>query len=640
MLSFRPRHLECSSKVRGVDGAHELVVVALALFPFEAPEALRPASELRHVIETELGEGATVDAGVPKHGSEILVYGSCYVPGGVHRTSSSVRVQLGAIDKSLYIVGDRFWRGEEATEPQPFRVMPIDYRHAFGGAGYADNPRGKGFVPIELEGGSIRPLPNVQDAARPVRSSKDTVEPAGFGPLPRAEGPNVAPCDQRLEGALPAGQKFVIENMHPDKPRLEGALPDIVCRGFALQFAEGKAVLHEIHLELDTAWLFPRVERGVVAYRGRFPIESVEAAEVLPVLVAFEDRRAPKSIAHYAKALMGRFRSGGKVESDADLVPDWADPAPAQDEEPDPSGTERRKAEVRAAAQAVLDNIREQLQGRRIDADKYLPESLPEPGEPPPPKQPGDVRAEVEAKQATLEATLRQRLAGTKIDAEAALAKEPVAGPPPRFSAQAELDKLRTQLEQAKKAKLPARELENKLADPAFERQLVDAEQKLAVNYRRTAHFYPAFELDPRAAAKLRDAVVAAREAGEPLAGLDLAGADLSGLDLEGADLHGALLECAKFGGAKLGGADLSRAVLAHADLADTDLHDCRFVDANLGHAKLAGANLAGSDLSGAVLAGADLTGTVRSGATLPFDPTGARAAKAELDAMTTEDNR
>lgn len=631
MRCFVPRQLESGGKVIHTEGAYQLVVTLSALFAFDAPEQLLPASELCKVVKAELGEGAVLDAGSTKQQSEVLVHGSCYVPEGAHQTSCSVRLELGPIDKTLQVVGDRFWRDEQPSAAQPFRVMPIDWRHTFGGPGHAENPDGKGSGTVEIEGTSLRARANIHDG----KSSK----PVSLAPLPESEDGNIAPLDQRLDEPLQGGEKFVIENMHPDKPRLEAAVPDLVCRCFATELAEEGALFHELEMQLDTLWLFPHLERGVAIYRGVMHVESEEAAEVLPVLAAFEDEAAPRDLKHYAGALKLRLKNNGAVEDNADIVPEWADAAPV--EEPRLSDAGKKQAElvakVRNEAQVALDKMRADLEKRGIDPDQHLPQTIPEPAEPPPPKKPGEIQAELEGKQAEVEQQIREQLGDKKhIDVEGALAKlgEPAAGPPPRFSAQAQLEKLRGMLEQAEKMKQPAGELEAKLADPAFEKQLVDAEQRISINYRRTAHHYPPFELDAEKATKLRNQVVAAHKAGEPLAGLDLAGADLAGLDLRGADLEGALLECAKLAGARLSGANLSKSVLAHADLAGADLSGVNFVDANLGGASLARADLSGADLSGAVTENADMKKADPTDAKLPADPSGVQRMKAEFDAL------
>ena len=64
MLSFNPRQLACTGRVIAVEGGWHLVVTVLALFPFDAPEQLLPASELSKLVESELGTAAALDVGL------------------------------------------------------------------------------------------------------------------------------------------------------------------------------------------------------------------------------------------------------------------------------------------------------------------------------------------------------------------------------------------------------------------------------------------------------------------------------------------------------------------------------------------------------------------------------------------------
>ncbi|MCI5224902.1 MAG: pentapeptide repeat-containing protein, partial [Candidatus Electrothrix sp. AR4] len=84
----------------------------------------------------------------------------------------------------------------------------------------------------------------------------------------------------------------------------------------------------------------------------------------------------------------------------------------------------------------------------------------------------------------------------------------------------------------------------------------------------------------PLTAVMSRDEVLAAYAAGDSLAGLDLSGLDLSGLVLDRADFRGAVLEGVNFIDTSLQGANFSGALLSGADcsgvqLADSILRDC-----------------------------------------------------------------
>ena len=111
----------------------------------------------------------------------------------------TVSVSVGSFRHSLAIFGDRRWErsaaGLRATEPLPFREMPIVWANAFGGKlttpvgdmPNTDNPVGKGFFLDEKEGDGV-PLPNVEDPNALIRSPKDLPKPVGWAPYPLAGG--------------------------------------------------------------------------------------------------------------------------------------------------------------------------------------------------------------------------------------------------------------------------------------------------------------------------------------------------------------------------------------------------------------------------------------------------------------------
>ncbi len=150
------------------------------------------------------------------------------------------------------------------SAPEPFTEMPVSWRNAFGGDGYAENPLGKGFAPIQSSGASVHALPNIEDPGHLIKASGDRPTAVGFEGydltwpqraskagtyddawfkherpgFPRDFDPsyfNTAPIDQQIEGYFRGDEGFVIENMHPDQPRLEGELPGVATRCFITQ---------------------------------------------------------------------------------------------------------------------------------------------------------------------------------------------------------------------------------------------------------------------------------------------------------------------------------------------------------------------------------------------------------------------
>ncbi len=161
--------------------------------------------------------------------TDLLVLGKAKAPGGEAVRQMTVSVSVGSFRHSLAIFGDRRWErlagGLRATEPLPFREMPIVWANAFGGTlttpvgdmPSTDNPVGKGFFLDEKEGDGV-PLPNVEDPSALIRSPKDLPKPVGWAPYPLAGGVRMA----KLRGAdgtpLPHDvvEPFVMGWAHPD----------------------------------------------------------------------------------------------------------------------------------------------------------------------------------------------------------------------------------------------------------------------------------------------------------------------------------------------------------------------------------------------------------------------------------------
>ncbi|WP_437592042.1 DUF2169 family type VI secretion system accessory protein [Sorangium sp. So ce1000] len=203
---------------------------------------------------------------------DVSALGHAAAPGGRPVAEMSARFALvqreaPGLDKTVRVVGRRKGAG---AAPEPFVRMPIVYERAFGGVGVPENPLGCS----ERDG----ELPNVLDPLDPQR-------PAGFGPLAATwpsrnrrlpagarakldaevmEVPGAfdwsyfqcAPRDQWVT-ALQPGAIVVLEGFHPDRPRIESALPDARVAGavYGLDDADPDAparlVFHADGLHVD-----------------------------------------------------------------------------------------------------------------------------------------------------------------------------------------------------------------------------------------------------------------------------------------------------------------------------------------------------------------------------------------------------
>lgn len=161
--------------------------------------------------------------------TDVIVLGRAKAPEGGAVRQLRVSVAVGSFRHCLEVVGDRRWErsgaGFRATEPVPFREMPITWENAFGGkvatpvfdVRNTDNPVGKGFVLEEKDADGV-PLPNVEDPANPIRSPKDLPKPVGWGPYPLEGGVRMAKLHGPDGAPLPFDdvEPWVMGWAHPD----------------------------------------------------------------------------------------------------------------------------------------------------------------------------------------------------------------------------------------------------------------------------------------------------------------------------------------------------------------------------------------------------------------------------------------
>lgn len=668
MKVIKPQKLSFLSRTFEHDRQPYLVTTVLAFFPLDA-RTLLPEVALWKFAAAELGKDAALDLGMPKARAELLVTGKAYSSGRQPRPAFTVRARIGTIDKTLYVVGDRHWKYRVASDPAPITEMALNWTNAFGGPGYALNPLGRGFAAPD-EKDALHFLPNIEDPKSPLTSPRDRPPPAGFGAYDfmwpqryaklgtydedwlKERYPgfakdmslgafNTAPEDQHIEGSFKEDEAFSLENLHPEKPLLEGRLPGITARCFINQRTVSGEVFREIPLRLETVHFFPNAERGVLLFRGMVRVEDEDAADVLQAVVGAEVPGASKPVEHYRRVLEQRLdRKSGHLFAlrDGDLLPPL-DPTPRTGprEKDDFAEMEALLAtegllekHLRRGAEVERERAKEQLRAHGLDPDRYLPPLAPE--EPPPDLEHLHETVErtmvlVEAKKAEAdelrrkaEDDARRLCAAQGLDYDKLLEEQRrKAGGPPMFSAKGQLEHLRAMAELGRNAGVELPLVEEQLADPGLEDRLVAVEKQLREVYVKLAHHFPAGAArEEEERRRLREAVVADYSEGKSLADRDFTGADLSGLVLEGADLKDTMLEAVNLAGANLRRVDLSGAVLARADLTGADLTGAKLVGANLGAAKLCGAKVTGSaDLTRAVLAKADLTKVDLRGATL-----------------------
>jgi len=672
MKTIKPLKLGVLHRTFENAGTYQFVPTFLVCFPFEAPSVGLQEVHLWQLVADELGKETPLDECMPKSNGEVLVSGKAYPPGDEPQPACAARVQLLDVDKKLYVIGDRQWRRSVATDPEPFHEMSIDWTHAFGGEGFAANPVGKGAATVVDEDGGTkrRPLPNVEDPKRLIKSDTDKPVPVGFGAIPlqwpqrmKMSGTydrrwqkerypgfpadldwsffNTAPPDQWIDGHFSGDESFVVENMHPTEPKLESRLPGFRARCFVtLEGDTGSDEFREIPMHIDTVHLFPNRKRGVVVFRGTTEVTEDDAADIKQLVAACEKLGEPRPMSHYQTVLSQRLdkkKAALLALRDSDLFPPRPADAPPVDGETLGDMEELVKLDnlvqhnMRRKAEAKLEAARDELREHGIDPDEHLPKELPAAEEPPDLEHLADyvdeqmkhaeqARADADRKRDEAMAEVRALCAEHDVDFDDLMARQDASsGGPPNFSADAEFQKVVDQLELARNAGIRLEAAEAKIRDPELMQRLQQTEHQLRQAYRKYAHRFPAARsLEGEEAARLRAAVEASLAAGESLAGRDLTGADLSGMSLRDVDLTGAFLEAANLQGTDLTGAAVDDAVLARANLTDATFTGATVKATNFGEANLLRTDLSGGlDLTGAVFGRAKLVDTKLSGARL-----------------------
>lgn len=662
MKVLKPMQLSVLHRVYESGADMVLTLSVLVFFPLEAPRRTLPEIALWKFLPKALGDNVVFDLCMPKPHGEVLVSGSAF-PTNPPQAACRARVSVGRVDKTLLVVGDREWRDGAMTSPRPFSEMPVTWERSFGGAGFADNPVGRGFAPV---GDPMMPgahkLPNIEDPRAPIRDIGDRPRPAGFGPLDftwpqrfsklgthdqnwletRFPGLaadldwtafNAALGDQHIDGFWRGDERFAIENLCADHPLIEGELPGLAVRAFVNhEQPDGSTTFVEVPTRIDTVHLFPSAMRGVLIYRGLYRVREDDARDVRCVLVGSELRGEPRSAEHYRAVFDARMdRKSGHLATlrEGDLLHPRPDvkierrPEEINDVEElvRPVGTlaknmaERRRIE-REKARAKLVEL-------GLNPDDFQPptEEVPEFPEAPSfeefaemlPKMMADAeamqqRAEQDARDGQERAREAYRAQGIDWDEVQARAAGTQSGPP-KFRAADELERLRS-VTRAANGGHGSPEIEAMLSDPKFIELLNQKQLAMMAGYRRAAlHQSPVSAADPSRNASLRDVIAGALSRGESVSEIDVTGADLSLMDLRGADFSGSFMESVDFSGSDLTNAVFDRAVLVRARFDRATLDGCSFADANLGGATLSLARAKGARFLGATFEKADLGG-------------------------------
>ncbi|MGJ7606198.1 DUF2169 family type VI secretion system accessory protein [Variovorax sp. LT1R20] len=556
-----------------------------------------------------------IDEGVAKLTPEFLVHGRAFTSPD-RADGCAVRARFGTREKTLLVLGDRYWDGTRPSAAQPFAQMPLDWSRAYGGPDFAPNPGGRGRQKTD----GVAWLPNIELPGDRLLRPDQAVAPAGMGALDvmhpqrvqyrgtydadylKQHAPgfapdtdwryfNLAPSDQWMGEALVGDEPFSFENMHPDKRLVEGRLPGMRARvfvGYRMEVGEPK--VREVPLRLTTVWFFPHAERCIAIFQGLAEVGTDDGSDVVSLMGAVERVGQARTDAHYLDAAAKRADPKmGAVYAlvDSDLLPEGASTLdPEVEAAKSPFALEGFQGEAqRRRAELDVEIAREKVVAMGKDPDALGIRMPPREKVPTGDALPAYLLQKMKEAEAQKWAAIEDAV--TAVEKALAFAEEnkiDIASLQHRGPPTYDPDKHLVQMQALASSTTQPPDLR-----PLFPK-LCRIEDAHRAGYLQSAHMQPpAFAMPAEEAATLRSEMARASAAGiKFFAGIDLTGADLSGLDLRDVNFEGAWLESVNFAQTNLSGANLSGAVLAHANLQGAIAIGAKFAKANLGKAVLA----------------------------------------------------
>ncbi|WP_115719792.1 DUF2169 family type VI secretion system accessory protein [Gallaecimonas mangrovi] len=671
MKAIKPLTLGLLTRPYRQAGQNRLCIAALGFFKLgeHSPRFLDEAPSWPKVLN-QLPATTALDEVYPKPHGEFLVAAQAYAPGGKAVTELSVTASLGSVSKTLAVVGDRNWYYDpwyRINAPTPFRQMPLDLSRAYGGKRLAENPLGTGHTGNPLAGWvgqNEGKMPNLQYPDAPIHGHVLAQSVASFDALDPSwpqrrryagtyneqwllnDAPGLAADlntlffqrsaqDQWQQGPWQGGEAYRLENLHPQHPVLVGNLPHFKARAFARQKADQQLI--EAAMALDTVWLMPSINMGVMVYHGFVPCQEPLASDLDLAMVAYETPAQPKSVKHYQQVATLR----ADVKTAAQHILNESQLAPALAASVLAERQQKRQAAAQQALskqQAVLDEIDQEVwakSGLNKPADYQGPKAQPsaldidiealKEGE----QQLSEVLAQVDAIRNDAKAkaaALKQQQTEKEQDlpkptpptaeelyqkrlAQAATpAWDLVGGENPDHS------KLKKMLQDAAASGQDSAPSPEDIASIAQQLTRQAAMQRQVNRVKVASDMAP---LSPEHAQRLGTQVRQWLQGGISLKGRDLSGADLTGYCFDGLDLQEVNFEQANLSGCRFIGANLSGAVFLASNITDTDFTKAQLAEANFSQARASNSRFVAANLASIIAMHSDFSGGDFSGANL-----------------------
>jgi len=578
--------------------------------------------ELWSRVLSELDSNNMLDQIMPKSNPEYLISGYAYTHAQKTKNACIVKAEIGTLQKSLLVVGDRYWIDNKPSKPKEFSKLSVSWANAFGGTTYEKNPAGKGIDKVLLDDIEAIPLPNIENPKQQISSPSDRPEPASFGPV----GPNhpsrlcmlgtyseewfkydfpgflpdmnprifnTAPDDQQWSKirAIPDRTTFKIWNMHPEKACWEGTLPALTARAF-FKKEEKDALLQEIDdITCSTAWFLPERESVILMFHGSIAIDDEDADDIASIMGAAELRGHQRPIEHFEEVYTLRIdpeRALDYITDDSQLISaDLVGPDDeAEDYSPDKNKLSNRIDKFLQAQEQetskTLDkygfkesNFYDDFVGPELDLSRMTDQ---------------EQIAYFEQVNIAADEQLKEIISQVKIEnprsadmlndiektllasSSAETLKIPLSGPPDLTHFDLPVDETMGSIQEQEK----------------FTKQ----KQRLK-GYARKSYLYTVqYQIAaPRVSSEknqaLRQEVLLRYNQNKDLTKMDLTGADLSGLTLDDADFSESFLENAFFLNSHLRNVNFSEAVLSRSHFINCTLENITFKKSNLAETKM-----------------------------------------------------
>lgn len=291
-----------SLRWRGQRAGEVLTVVAKATFHLQpgacvlANEQEDPNEQENHWDDDEKRSLYSPTDLVPwKPRPEVTLVGNAFAPHGEPVSRLVARMIVGSADKSIVVHGERAFSHEGALrEGARFTRMPLRWERAAGGP-ETKNPVG---IAHAMDARGWMPLPNLEPFGAGVTRADQHIEPACFAPI-AADWPSrrerislargggftpsepvsdafdplyfmSAPPDQHLD-ELRANERIVLENLHPEHPRLVTSLPGYEPRAFV---DRGRAGVSELPMTADTLWIDTDRSICTLTFRAQLAVDD------------------------------------------------------------------------------------------------------------------------------------------------------------------------------------------------------------------------------------------------------------------------------------------------------------------------------------------------------------------------------